>query len=245
MDILSVLIVMGALLLAGAFCVILVVNNKYPSVQFEIVYKGVKQTVNYRLFGNTIVEDNIIGLLLNQYKVCGDIAEMESFLVPVRFGLLTIGMKRVYIAVMRYGYLFALVEKDKQVAEVLEKKPVFKLDKNKTFSVSNNGVIVPYSFEYTNAKLTEKEVTNGKAICSRFVENQRANKQFNEATNPFISMLVYSLPLFMIVIAVGVVLYLAITSSTEVMQKVVDSNAVSVQKLSDIATLLNNTKFGK
>lgn len=215
-------------------------DDKYPKVTFDVYDRGVKQCMVYRLWGETVVANNIFRLLANDFSILGDVKAMEFDMVdkPGFFGFGS-GLTRIYRAYRRHDYLFAV----KKVTHITQQTPqgqqVIELEKtppqivvqsfdgkvtNKIkVELDKNGILVPLQILKVNEALTEFEITNGKAIASRFIDNQKSNKIYLEATNPIVNNLLYSIPLIAIVLANGVVLYLV---SNTVLTKLVEVSAL-------------------
>lgn len=219
------------------------VDDKYPKVTFDVYDRGVKQRLTYRLWGDTIVVNNIFRILMNDFTLLGDIKQMEFDMTdsPGFFGLGG-GLKRCYRAYRRHDYLFA-IKKDKffinqtasgpQQMEYTNAKPqviVQSADGKVTGKIKvqldQNGILVPLQINKANETLSEFEISNGKAIASRFVDSQKSNALYLSATNPLVNTLLYSVPLIAIVLANGVVLYLV---SQTVLAKLVEVAALLSQ----------------
>ena len=242
---------------AAVFALWQSINQKYPTVTYDVYDRGVKQRRVYRLWGDTVVENNIFKLLVNDFTIMGDHKQMEFDMVDsVGFFGFGGGLKRVYRAYRRYDYLFAVKKTNFIELPATDAKgnPVLNpegkqqtityettkiqpqivvesfdgkaLDKIKV-RLSPLGILVPLEIHKVNEALQEFEVTNGKAIASRFIDNQKSNKLYLEATNPLVNTLLYSLPLIAITLVNGVVLYLI---STTVLSKMVEITSL-LQKL--------------
>jgi len=217
------------------------VDDRFPKVTYDVYDRGVKQRKTFRLWGETIVENNIFRLLVNDFTILGDSKQMEFDMVdsPGFFGLGG-GLTRLYKAYRRHDYLFGIKKADyiavegqdgkQQVIELTKLPPkiiVESADGKTTDKVKvrldKDGILIPLQIIRVNESLSEFEVTNGKAIASRFIDNQKSNKLYLEATNPVVNNLLYSLPLIAIVLANGVVLYLV---SSTVLSKLVEVAAL-------------------
>lgn len=211
MDIIIVLCVLGGIFLAGLYVFRMMCDKKFPPVRIDVTDGGVRKIITYRSLGMVILEDNIFDLLMGRYTICGDMRQLKSDLVPSVFLMFVTGYYPLYRAYRRHNYLCALVNED-NTHTIMKGNPTIVYDGKAKFKVSEHGVLVPFTLELTNEKLTEKEVSNGKAICMRYIEMLRSDKSFEQSSNPLITTLIYSIPLFLIVIAIGIVIYLSFTS---------------------------------
>lgn len=237
------ILLLGAICGVGVLAVFKTLDDKYPKVRFDVYDRGVKQRMTYRLWGDTIVANNIFRLLVNDFSILGDIKSMEFDMVdaPGFFGLGG-GLGRVYRAYRRHDYLFAIrkathitdtgqpgsptIELEKIHPQVVVESYDGKVNNKIKVRLDEKGILVPIQVVRMNEALMEAEVANGKAIASRFIDNQKSNKLYLEATNPVVNNLLYSLPLILIVLANGVVLYLV---SNTVLSKLVEVTALLKQ----------------
>lgn len=233
MDILTVLTIIFFFMVAGLIALVQMINSRYPPVNISVSNSKIRDVYSYRLLGHTIVTNNIFMLLMNNFEVCGDIRELEYDLVPSRFLILTTGYYKLYRAYLRYGYLTGLKHEGINTPEILKDQPIVWTTKNAKMSISNKGLLMPFKLQLTNETLKEKEVTNGKAICARFIESQRANRQFNDTTNPLFTTLIYSIPLFLVVVGLGIVIYLGMSSAS-------DSALLTVKAASDMTAHIDS-----
>lgn len=247
MDMITSIIVLAAVFLAGVVLIRYMVDKRYPKIAIDITNAGVRGIGVYRLLGTTIVEDNVLYLFMNQFVICGDVSELEYDLVANRFMMFTTGYHRVYRGYKRFGYIFALLNKDRNLPDVIKQPNKIVIDKNAIdgkkvqFGFTKNGFITPFKYELTNEKLSEKEILNGKAICSRFVEAQRSNNQFNESTNPLITTLIYSIPLFIVLFGLGITIYLSFTGANDSSLLVVNSVNTLTAQTNTLMNLINQT----
>jgi hypothetical protein len=231
----------GGIGVVAALALFKTLDDKFPPISVDVYDRGVKQSKVFRLWGETIVENNIFRLLVNDFSILGDSKQMEFDMTdsPGFFGLGG-GLKRRYRAYRRSDYLFGIKKYETVTIENQEgKRETIELtklppriivesadgtvtDKIKV-SISKDGILVPLQIIKVNEMLTEFEVTNGKSIASRFIDNQKSNKLYLEATNPIVNTLLYSLPLIAIVLANGVVLYLI---SNTILTKLVEVTAL-------------------
>lgn len=243
MDLLEIgfgVVTLGVIFVGAIMALFKTLDDKYPPVKFDVYDRGVKQRRRYRLWGDTIVADNIFRLLVNDITILGDIKAMEFDMVdsPGFFGIGG-GLTRLYRAYRRHDYLFSI----KKVTHITQQTPkgveVYETEKcsprivvesydGKTsgtikLKLDKEGILVPLQIVRVNESLSEFEISNGKAIASRFIDNQKSNKLYLEATNPVVNNLLYSLPLIAIVLANGVVLYLV---SNTVLTKLVEVTAL-------------------
>ena len=223
MDVLLSLGIIGGMTFFSILALFQVVNQRYPPKAIDVYDRGVKQRITYRTAGTTIVENNLFKLLLNDFNICGDIRMLEYDIVPGKIlGILPGGLTRVYRAYRRHDYLFALQHRrnKKEVEELTKQPPVIEIDNTAgtgkvKAQFSRDGFLIPMSIKYANETLQEKEVANGKAICARYIESNKAINQFTDASNPIITTLLMALPLLLVVIANGVVIYLLISGVSD------------------------------
>ena len=242
-DIISIgfaILSLGGLGVVGAIALFRTVNDKYPAVTFDVYDRGVKQRKTFRCWGDTIVENNIFKLLVNDFTILGDIKMMEFDMTdnPGIFGFGG-GLKRIYRAYRRSDYLFAIKKDEtttvdtpqgRQVIEMTRVPPKIvvqsydgKVNDKIKVTINKEGILVPLEILKVNEHLSEFEITNGKAIASRFVDNQKSNAVYLTASNPLVNNLLYSLPLILIVLANGIVLYLV---ASTVLEKLVQVTAL-------------------
>ena len=222
----TAIIAFGVMAGTGLIVLFKMVDNKYPPVQIRCHDRGLVEDRKFRQMGSSIVKDNIFKLLMNEFDLVGDIRSLEFF--RGRNG------NRVYYAYWRHDYLFGFtqdkfIENDNQTVEISSIKPVIVCDKKIKVEFGNS-ILIPFQLKTINESLTEKEISNGKAICSRFIENEKSNKNYLEASNPFITTFIAALPLLLIILALGITMYLVLTAQTDNLVKLYQSN----EKLYDI-----------
>jgi hypothetical protein len=244
----------GAMLFIGGLgtvAMLKMVDSRFPSLTINVFDRGLLQKMKFRKWGYTIVKDEIFKLLLNEPEICGDSRELEF---DVEKGLS--GLNRVYRAYRRHDYLFAL----KQVQHVKATKkgedgkdtivdlpltsvpPVLEAvtENGKTIkaTISKDGWLLPFRIAQSNDALQEVEVTNGKSICVRFIDSQKSTQAYLNNANPFVSVLLTMLPMIIIVIAVGVMLYLVFGTTADNMTQIALTQSETTRMLAElIATL--------
>lgn len=248
---------MGVILgMVGACFVALfkMVDSQYPPVQIDVYDRGVKQRMIYRLKGTAIVDKNEFKLLMNVFSYCGDITKLEFDIAQARlFNIIPWGLTRIYRAYRRHDYLFGLyipkqaegVDKSGKKTEYMKTNtpPILNVkcdnpNRQVTVEFNKEGILFPIDIEYTNDKLKEQEVINGKQICSGFMQTQLMRKQFLDNSNPFITTLLAALPLLLIIILNGVVLYLILNGITDNITHISDTQlAVSNNMLNLTKTI--------
>ena len=239
MDIIIVLTILFAFLVAGLIALITMINQRFPQIAISVKNSRIRQIYTYRLLGTTIVADNIFMLLMNNFEICGDIRELDYDLVPNKLFIFTTGYYKLFNAYLRFGYLVGISQPNINVNELQENKPIVWTTKDATMSITKKGILVPFTLQLKNEELKEKEITNGKAICARFIESQRANRQFNDTTNPLFTTLIYSIPLFLTVVGLGIVIYLGLSSAGDSSLKVVDSANLIVAHVDSLTNETN------
>jgi uncharacterized protein YchJ len=119
-----------------------------------------------------------------------------------------------------------MVNAEEYISTMLsENKPVIyidgKTDKDKKRIASfADGVLVPIRMVESNHTLREEDITNAKEICGRFIMNEQANSKYAESINPFVHTILAYLPIFMIIIALGFVVWLSWAGMSDIMTKV-------------------------
>jgi hypothetical protein len=249
-DILLGLVVIGGIVIGGIVVLFRMVDQRFPPIFINVWDRGLFiPNVKYRLAGDTIVTDNAFRLLLNDFTICGDKNDLEFDR--------TTKNTRVYKAYLMHDYLFGMkhekegITKDAdgsdKVVLMQNQVPYIECDKGLKVSYNKDGLLVPYKRVFAPQYMTEQQVNSGKAICVRFIESQKQNKNYNEATNPFINTLLYSLPLLLVVIGIGVMLYLILNGvSSDMVQLAGISNAnmqLTQQVLNQTAILID--KLGR
>jgi hypothetical protein len=243
MDIIEIgvaVLLLGGIGVGAVLALFKTLDDKFPPVKFDVYDRGVKMHRTFRLWGDTIVANSIFRLLLNDFTIMGDLKAMEFDMVDSQ-GFLGFGggLSRRYRAYRRHDYLFAIKkvtlvsQQNPKGVEVIETEKIHpqivvesfdgKVNNKVKVRINADGILVPLQILRLNESLSEFEVSNGKAIASRFIDNQKSNKLYLEATNPVVNNLLYSLPLIAIVLANGVVLYLV---SNTVLGKLVEVSAL-------------------
>lgn len=237
-DILLGLIVIAGITAGGIAVLFKMVDQRFPPVFINVHDRGILlQKQKYRLAGTTIVKDNLFRLLINDLVFCGDLNELE-------YDRLTSGA-RVYRAYLMNNWLFGVkhVEgvgnKDGSITYTRDMPTVFQMynDDGKPVgkvTINKAGLLVPYKRIYAPQYLAEDVVTNNKAICSRFIEVRKQEKNYNDTTNPFVNTLVASLPMLLILVGLGVMLYLVVNSQMSNMVALAGQNAHITELLENL-----------
>lgn len=202
------------------------VSQKYPPVKIEVWDRGFSQDIQYRLWGYTIVKDNLFKLLMNEFEICGDIRLLEFRAVKGMLG----SFGRKYYAIRRYDFLFGLKQIDlADGMKITDAHPQLHAEtadgKSVKVEITKEGMLFPFKMFTANEGLQEIEVTNVKGIAARLADAIKTTKAYIEATNPLITMLMYSVPLVLIVLSIGLVLYLILTG--------VSDNVLEIAKLNN------------
>lgn len=248
--------IMLGMCIMGIAALFNMVSQKYPVVVIDVYDRGLKQTIKYRLWGFTIVKDNLFKLLLNEYEVCGDINELEYDIIKGRVGAL----ERRYRAVRRYDYLFAIKQilhnrvgitkkNPEGIDEVTyEDMPLSKLppimsataeSDGKSLGmkviISKEGLLFPFRVNYANEGLQEIEVTNGKGIGARIMNTVKANREYLAQANPLINMLLTVAPVAIIVTIILVGLFLILSNISDDVVKIVEAQRDIAGQLANLA----------
>lgn len=238
MDILLGLTLMVGVIIFGGILLYKTINDRFPKVNFDVRDRGTLINQNYREFGKLIVKDDLIGILLGNYRIYG-ISGMYEF-VRTKGG-------KVYQAVLRHDFLFAIEHKEKNSVELEQTKPLFILPKEMAYQMIGKDMkfmwepkltlgeymLVPLKAQYTNELLTERAVSTPKEIASRLIEQIKNNKMFNDASNPVMAVLISALPLGIVVLLTCILVYVVMMGF--------NSSAVEMLKTSqEIITLLKS-----
>lgn len=254
MDFLIEVLILLGMCGAGIFALFHMVSQKYPIVVIDVWDRGLRQTIAYRLWGFTIVKDNLFKLLMNEFEICGDINELEFDMVKGRLGL-----ERRYKAVRRFDYLFGFTKIKRNTVGITKKNPdgkeeityevmdLLKLPPilrayaeedgkkmNVNVVISKEGMLFPFKGEYANEGLQEIEVTNGKGIGARIMNTVKANREYLAQTNPLINMLLTVAPVAIIVTIILVGLFLILTNISDDVVKIVEMQQHIVDQLASI-----------
>ena len=154
---------------------------------------------------------------------------------------------KVYQAILRHDFLFAIEHKEKNSIELEQTKPVFIIPKEMAYQMIGRDMkfmwdpkltlgeymLVPLKAQYTNELLTERAVSTPKEIASRLIEQIKNNKMFNDASNPVMAVLISALPLGIVVLLTCILVYVVMMGF--------NSSAVEMLKTSqEIITLLKS-----
>jgi len=209
MDIVIGLTVLAIVGVAGTMFIFRTIDGRYPKVMIRYLEGRNMITAYYRQLGNAIVEDNLIGLLLGRFRFCGNASKLDYVYITQK-GPLGFGNKlvKVYLASMRRGYL-AHMKCNIDIANPVVFRGKYE-GKDATVEISKNGIMIPLDIVYTNDELKETEISNGKYIANDLAEQMASVKVYTDQANPLMAQLLASLPVFLTVIAIGVVLYLGL-----------------------------------
>jgi len=239
MDILLGLILMIAVIIFGAILLLKSINDRYPIIAFDVRDRGLLIQQNFREYGKLIVKDDLIGILLGNYKIYGVNKEAYEY-VRLPNG------RKIYQAVIRYDFLLT-IEYDEKNKKELETRPVITISKevaNKMVGkdlkllwdpqmILNDGILNPLKTQYSNEFLTEKSILVPKEIASRFIDHIKSNSKFNDASNPVMAVLISALPLGIVVLLTCILVYVVMMGF--------NSSAVEMLKTSqEIITLLKS-----
>lgn len=232
MDLIITLALFSVIFVIGFLALNYVVDSRYPKENITVWDGKVRRQQTYRLNGSAIVSDNPFKILMNEFELKGDISLLSYDLVPAGNTV-----KKVYRAVLRHDYLFAMhqIERVKGARRIKtetgeEQQPVdlplsqvppilhAETADGKTVKITlSKTLLFPFSMETAPSGLREEEVFKAKAICQRFVNNQKRTREYLNNTNPFMNTLLASLPLLFIIIANGLVLFLVLNAEMEAM----------------------------
>jgi hypothetical protein len=249
------------------------ISQRYPPVKIRVYDRGLAQLITYRLWGYTIVKNQLFKLLLNEPEMTGDIRELEY---DVEAGIT--GKERIYRGYRHHDYLFGLYQIKKTIVpmKVRVQVPVSKkypdgikeemqeqeqeqmvalpLDKNPPMlqgvvtedgkyikaTLAKDGLIFPFRMVMANDgllranDLSEQEVSKGKGICVRFIDSQKSTKAYLQASNPLMTVIYTTLPVLLIVVALGVTLYLIMQGVSDNILEISKLQAETIQKLAEI-----------
>lgn len=238
MDLILGLTLMVGALIFGAIILIKNINDRYPILVFDIRDRGLLiSNIKYREFGKIIVKDDLIGILLGTYRICGMNKEYYEYIRTPNGG-------KIYQAVLRHDFLCAIDYKDP------EKQPQYKqlkilIDKNLADKIVgqkltllgnptleiNDYMLNPIKMEFANENISERSIGVPRDIATRFVEHIKSSQSFTNASNPIMAVLISSLPLGIVVLLTCILVY--------VLMMGFNSSAVEMLKTSqEIITLL-------
>ncbi len=235
MDVIFGLIILAVITVLGCLFIFRTIDSRYPKVMVRYLEGRNMITKFYRQLGNALVEDNLIMLLLGRFTFCGNASKLD-YVYVTQSGPFGLGSKliKVYIASMRRGYLAHMKAYVDTTAPVVFKGK-FEDGQNATVQLSKKGFLIPLDIVYTNDELRETEIANGKFIANDLAEQMASVKVFTDQANPLMAQLLASLPVFLTVIAIGVVLYLGLGQLAEAnvqMQNVANQMLQAAERIS-------------
>lgn len=209
--------------IAGYFFLMRVFDGKYPKIYVMVTYKGSRGLRTYRSLGDIIVEDNIVDILTQSYRVMGMKSPIDWYVSDV--SIFNRGV-RVYDAELISDFLF---KRDKMVQ--VERTITLETDKGtKTLKIGKEGFLFPLKYSEPK-KVDADDIRKGKVIVERFVNSMIANNRILDGNNPLLTIIYTSLPILLIVLAVGVMLYLTTTGMA-------DTNLKILEKLNEMRGFL-------
>lgn len=209
MDMLYGFALVGILVVGGVWALFYSLNQRYPPVKVMVWNRGVRQGITYRQVGTSLVKDNLVKVLMNEYEYVGDLRYLEYDLAKSSslFGLRQ-SVGKVYRAYMRADYLFGLKGKKENELEIQKSRPLLIGDKGLKVSISPEGILVPFTMQLTNNELVEEEIHTGKEIAQRFVLNKKSTQAFINAQNPVMAIIISAIPMLIMVGLSAIVIYL-------------------------------------
>jgi hypothetical protein len=191
-------------------------------VNVNVKSRGVRQTVAYRLVGTSIVKNNLVKILMNEYEYCGDIRYLEYDLLKSTSFFIMQKVIPVYNAYLRADYLFALKSKKENELEIQQSRPIF-ICENKSMKVgiSRDGILLPVTTRFTNHELVEEEIHTGKEIAMRFVLNKKSTQAFINAQNPVMAVIISAIPMLIMVGLSAIVIYLGYSGAADLYEKAI------------------------
>lgn len=203
----------------GIYFILWMFNGRYPALKFLVLYGNTMRFQQFRQMGTMVVRDNLVNIILNKFEYMGELSAFGFFLMPSGRGL-----SKVYMAEYTSDYLF-------KVDKVNSKERVFTLDK-KSISVGDKSKGILFPVQYSGmGSLDFNDIRNGKAIVERFKLAYQANKDYLAGNSPLMTMVYAAIPLLLVVLSVGVVLYLSLTAVNDTSLKMLDVSSQILLKL--------------
>lgn len=212
----TTLIAIGLLILACFVCLFIInrmIGMKFPIVNFDVGYKGIRTRQKYRLFGDIVVADDVFGLLIGNHTICGgSIRDYEMYK--------TTKMANVYLANLHKRFLVAVKTIDKQVDVVPE--AYINLvegegDNKKKIKIrtSNQGFLLPLKIKSVCDEAMEVEISNAVSICNRYKESVKSTEDLVKSQNPLYNIILISVPTIIMVLSFTALIIIAINGIQE------------------------------
>lgn len=216
--------------LIGSFAALRFFEGRYPTALFLVLYGSTIRFQKFRTMGTMVVRDNLINIILNKFEYMGEIGVQTMFLMPKANGF-----QKVYIAEYTNDYLYKVDKTDKGIKTIEVDVPNLFNPKEKTrktvkFGDDTNGILYPLKFN-NPAELNEVDIRTGKAIVERFKMNAQTNKDFLNGNNPVMTMIYTAIPLLLVVISLGIIMYLSILSMQETSFKMLEASGKILESL--------------
>lgn len=230
--IIGVIVLFGIMLLVVWF-IYRSIDQKYPKVKIQARFRGTRKIQTYRLRGTSIILNNLQAILMNNFVYCGDIRYLNYELQP--------NGQRIYDAIIRYDYLVGLDYKDKSTKELLDTRPTIVLPRKSILSPKgttikfNDFIFNPLTIEYTNEKMTEKTITSGKDVATRFIEADRVTSEFIKSSNPVMAVLITSIPLLIIGALFLLAIYVTISGVSDMIPKLMEISSAQTSTAAMLA----------
>ena len=263
MEVLLGILIMGGVSVISIGLLYKAISQRYPPVKIAVYDRGLLQEITYRLWGYTIVKNSLFRLLLNEPEMCGDIRELEYDIRTGIIGKERVyrAYRRYdYLFVLKQIKKVAVVQKVpvkvskqfpegmKEVEEMQEQLITYPVDKNPPIlqglltddgkqlkaTISKDGLLFPFRMHMANDGLQEQEVSKGKGICVRFIDSQKSTKAYLQASNPLMTVIYTTLPVLLIVVALGVTLYLILQGVSENIVEISKLQAETVARLAEL-----------
>jgi len=259
MDVILGIVGMVVFMIIGFVVIGKYIDSKFPKENFTIYDRGIRGKKSYRLLSSSIVEDNVIQLLLNDFTLCGDTTGMEFDIVSN--GLLP-GNHIEYRAYRRHDYLIGLkhgdmvytVKDGKLISDKTSDIPPLVVIDCKTYNEVqikdetgkivkklkiNKELLLPYTIKHAPEVLQEQEIINGKEIASRFIDSKRKTKEYTDSTNPIIANIIAVLPWAIVIGIAFIGMFVILSSVTDGVSKITNEQSEMVKILRD---MMNNTR---
>lgn len=235
----DMLIGVGIILVGAVVGIALVkktMENQYPEVQVDVRYRGTRKRTKFRAFGDAIVQDNIIKILLGQYVFMGLLSELEYYLAP--------DGKRIYDAYARYDYLCGIKPHEQSAPKQIKYPEVVFLqnETGKTVGKVEMGkyLLMPLQIKLVNETLGEKEVKNGKDIAAGFIKAKQYVTDHTNANNPVMAIIISALPVVILAAMLSMVVYIAYLGMGDTALRIIQSNAETVQAIQNMTATIAN-----
>jgi len=230
-------------------------DSKYPKILVDSKDRGVRRVMTYRTWGDIIVPDNLIKLLMNEIEFCGLKSKLNFHTAIVKSNFIMTNSVRVYDAILRHGYFAGIRFPNLSKEELEATQPYFLIDGEAVISLDNKGIeidkkdlkswrngtlkmgshiLIPYSVKYTNEEVKEDEITSGKMVAEGYLMELRKAYSITAAANPFMAQLIASLPTIIIILLFGLLVYLTMQGLSDNAAKILEASSKMVEAVSKL-----------